>query len=99
MLQQERPPRLLARIRRPLAALFCQFVFQRNLIMIIRVGSVALVATAFARLAMDMLAPLLRSVEAELPILSLAMGRNGMNMREFLGMLEKITWTLFCLLQ
>ena len=64
--------------------------------MINRVGNVALVATAFVHRATGTSVPLLRSVEAELPILSLAIERNGMNMREFLGTLEKIMWTPLC---
>ena len=53
--------------------------------MINRVGNVARVAIASVHRATGMLVPLPRSVEAELPISSLAIVRNGMNTREFSG--------------
>ena len=73
-------------IRRPQAALYCQFAFQRNVVMINRVGNVALAATAFVHRATGTSVPLPRSVEVELLILLLAIVRNGMNMKEFSGM-------------
>ena len=66
--------------------------------MINRVGNVARVAIAFVHRVMGMSVPLPKSVEAGLPILSLAIVRNGMNTREFSGTLEKIMCTLLCLL-
>ena len=84
-------------IRRPQAALYCRFAFQRNVVMINRVGSVAHVVIASARLAMDMSALLPRFVGAELPILSFAIVKNGMSMKGFSGTLVKITCIPLCL--
>ena len=65
--------------------------------MINRVGNVARVAIAFVHRVMGMSVPLPKSVEVVLPTSSLAIVRNGMNMREFSGTLEKTMCTRLCL--